>query len=64
MVLKTIGTSLLVYTRTLANAETYVVVLNLSTAAQTVDLTAEFPGLRPTLEVIVSSLQSAQYVGG
>lgn len=62
VLLKVVG-STLVYTRTLADHESFVVVLNLSTARQTIDLTTLFTGLRSSLEVIVSSVASS-YVGG
>lgn len=62
VLLKVVGNTL-VYTRTLADHESFVVVLNLSTARQTIDLTTLFTGLRSNLEVIVSSVASS-YVGG
>lgn len=61
--LKVAGNSL-VYTRTLAGAETFVVVLNLSEAKQTIDVATLFTGmLKPNLEVITSSVKSS-LVGG
>lgn len=62
VLLKVVGNTL-VYTRTLADHETFVVVLNLSAARQTLDLTTLFTGLKQSLEVIVSSVASS-YVGG
>lgn len=61
--IEAINTDILAYTRSLTGGETYVILLNLSSAPQTLNLLTTFPSLSSNLEVIVSSLHSAYVTG-
>lgn len=61
--IKALDDDVLVYERSVAGGETYVIVLNFSKTEKTVDLTKTFPSLSKNLEVVVSSLQSGYQAG-
>lgn len=63
LIIRSVNNDILTYMRTLTGSETIVVVLNLGSTQQTIDLTTVFTGMTTNLEVITSSLSSSFIAG-